>query len=412
MAGKNFDSFGSLDIQTETIDASDLDDFMNGDASDVEPVRKAAPQKATPPAPKAAVKEEEEDFITEDDDFDPLGELDEPEEEEEEVKPTLKSQKKQAPAPQQELPEEGDDEGGEDESENTFNVLGRQLVDLGIFSLEEGETLDIANGDAFAERFEIEQKKKAANTIDQFLGRFGEDYREAFQAIFVDGVSPTDYISQIVSIENIASIDTSTESGQRAVLSKYYQSLGWDDNKIDAKIKKLIDYGDIESETEDVHKVLISQEEKKLAQLEENKRRENQEKAAKKESFSKSVASLLNEKIAAKEFDSIPVTKDFAQQVYNDLTQEKYQTKTGEKLSEFDYYLMKLNSPENYSKKVKLAMIAKMLETDPTLSKLQRKLVSKESNELFQGLAKHSQKAKKASSDKNKPTNTGITSFI
>ena len=407
MAGKNFDSFGSLDIHTETIDTSDLDDFMNGDASEVESVKKAAPQKATPPAPKAAVKEEEEEFITEEDDFDPLSELDE--EEEEEVKPTLKSQKKQEPAPQ-ELPEEGDDEG-EEEPENTFNVLGRQLVDLGIFSLEEGETLDITNGDAFAERFEIEQKKKAANTIDQFLGRFGDDYREAFQAIFVEGVSPTEYISQVASIENIASIDISTESGQRAVLSKYYQSLGWDDNKIETKIKKLIDYGDIESESEDVHRVLISQEEKKLSQLEENKRRENQEKAAKKESFSKSVASLLNEKIAAKEFDSIPVTKEFAQQVFNDLTQEKYQTKTGEKLSEFDYYLMKLNSPENYSKKVKLAMIAKMLETDPTLSKLQKKLVSKESNELFQGLAKHSQKAKKASSDK-KSTNTGITSFI
>jgi hypothetical protein len=410
MAGKNFDSFGGLDIYTETVDTSDLDAFMNDEVSEVTPVDKTkTPKAATPPPPqkkKVEIPQEEEDetLEEEDEDFDILGELDKTEEEETEEKPTLKSQKKQ-----EDTNEEGD-EGTDEEPENTFNVLGRQLVDLGIFSLEEGETLDFESGEAFAERFEYEQKRKAANTIDQFLGRFGEDYKEAFQSIFVDGVSPIDYISQVVAIDDVASIDVSTENGQRAVLSKYYKTLGWDETKIDARVRKLIDYGDIETEAEDVHKILINKEEEKLAQLQEAKARENQERATKKDTFSKSVAALLNEKIAAKEFDSIPVTKDFAQQVYNDLTQEKYQTKSGERLSEFDYFLMKLNSPENYAKKVKLAMIAKMLETDPTLSKLQRKLVSKESNELFQGL-KHAQKAKKASSGNTKG-NTGITSFI
>ena len=55
---------------------------------------------------------------------------------------------------------------------------------------------------------------------------------------------------------------------------------------------------------------------------------------------------------------------------------------------------MDLKRPENHAQKVKIGLLLKMLEKDPTLSTIQRTGVTKKSNELFGEVARQVTKAK------------------
>lgn len=381
----NEDSF--VNVKTEDLDESALDLFLN---DEVQPIKKGATEDEEDEQPKLNNKKKEQQKEEEEEDEDFELNIDEiVDEDEENEKPNLKNKKKEEPKEdeQEERQKEEDNEG------SVFSTLSRELLDLGIFTLNEDEqVLSIQSAEEFKERFEIEQKKKAANTIDQFLSKFGDDYADAFQAIFVNGVAPREYLSQVVEIENVSNLDLSDEEAQRFVLKKHYKTLGWDDNKIESRIQRFSDYGDLETEARDVHEVLIKQEEKKLETIERDKIKQDQEKQARKEQHDTSVLNIIKSKLDAKEFDSIPVDKNFAQSTLNFLTQDKYKTNDGQLLTEFDNFFLSLKKPENWEKKVKLAMLINWMEKDPTFSKLQRTLVSNESNALFKGLAKHAKK--------------------
>jgi hypothetical protein len=53
-----------------------------------------------------------------------------------------------------------------------------------------------------------------------------------------------------------------------------------------------------------------------------------------------------------------------------------------------------MKRPENHAMKVKLGLIMKMLEKDPTLSTIQKTGVTKKSNELFGEVARQVTKVK------------------
>jgi hypothetical protein len=59
---------------------------------------------------------------------------------------------------------------------------------------------------------------------------------------------------------------------------------------------------------------------------------------------------------------------------------------------------LELKRPENHATKVKVALLLKILEKDPTLSTIQRTGVSKKSNELFGEVARQVTKTKASSS--------------
>jgi hypothetical protein len=55
-----------------------------------------------------------------------------------------------------------------------------------------------------------------------------------------------------------------------------------------------------------------------------------------------------------------------------------------------------MKRPENHAMKVKLGLLMKMLEKDPTLSTIQKTGVTKKSNQLFGEVARQVTKAKTA----------------
>ena len=75
-----------------------------------------------------------------------------------------------------------------------------------------------------------------------------------------------------------------------------------------------------------------------------------------------------------------------------------------ETLTDFDVAILNLKKPENHEKKVKLGLLLKILEKDPTLSTIQKTGVTKKTEELFSEIKKSGTKgATKTTKSNNEP---------
>ena len=385
-----------------------LNDLMGPDTSTADPddVQKIDAEPAPAPTKKQAVaKADDDDDDTSDkkeedssksiQDF-LLGGNDEDEDEEDAPAPKAK---KADEAPAEEEEEE------EDAAVSQFTALSRDLFKLGVFTKEDGEE-DVAvnSAEEFLERFEVEKKKGAIEVVQNFIGQFGEDYQQAFDAIFVKGVDPKEYFGAYNAIESFSEMDLSQESNQIAILKQALADQGFDPEDITTEVERLQNYGDLESVAAKHHKVLVKKEAAKLQQLEEQRTVELQRQAAYKQQYQQNVTAVLQEKLKTKEFDGIPLNPKLAGELQDFLLAEKWKTGSGETLTDFDRTILDLKRPENHEMKVKVALLLKILEKDPTLSTIQKSGISKKSNELFGEVARQASKSSSGKSKSSTPT--------
>ena len=329
------------------------------------------------------------------------------EESEEDEEPAAAPAKKATqPADNQE--DSKDDEDGEEAPTSQFTALSNDLFKLGVFSKEdEEEETPIDTPEAFLERFQAEKKKGAIEIVDNFIGQFGEDYQQAFEAIFVKGVDPKDYFGAFSQIKSFAEMDLTQENNQVAVIKQALTDQGFEPEDVITEVERLKNYGDLESVAAKHHKVLIKKEGQKLQQMEQEKEVQLQQQQAIKQQYYQNVNNVLQEKIKAKEFDGIPINPKLAGELQDFLVTDKYKTNSGETLTDFDRTILELKRPENHATKVKLALIMKIMEKDPTLSTIQKTGITKKSNELFGEVARQAQK----SSVKSKPSTKSTSWF-
>jgi hypothetical protein len=358
---------------------------------DVTEIKEEAPAKEAVPKKDAAPKEEEKsDSIQE---FLMKGD---PEDEEEEHSPKSKA----APKEEQAAPPAEDEEP--EEQGTQFSALAKDLMKLGVFtSDEEEEEIPINTAEEFLERFQVEKKKGAIDIVNQFIGQFGQDYQDAFDAIFVKGVDPKDYFGTYNNIQSFSEMDLSQESNQVAVLKQALTDQGFETEDIDTEIERLRNYGDLETVATKHHKVLVKKEAQKLQQMEEQRELQLKQQAAVKQQYVNNVSTVLQEKLKAKEFDGIPINPKLAGELQDFLLTDKYKLPSGELLTEFDRTILDLKRPENHEMKVKVALLLKVLEKDPTLSTIQKTGITKKSNELFGEVARQASKSSAKSSNKS-----------
>ena len=110
----------------------------------------------------------------------------------------------------------------------------------------------------------------------------------------------------------------------------------------------------------------------------------------------------MQEKLKTKEFDGIPINLTLANELQDFLLVDKWKTPSGETLTDFDRVILDLKKPENHSQKVKIAMLLKMLEKDPTLSTIQKTGVTKQTDRLFAEVARQVSTGNTNSSIENK----------
>lgn len=291
--------------------------------------------------------------------------------------------------------EEPKKEGGETEfvEDNKFNALSKDLFKLGVFSKDEGEEdVEINSPQELLDRFNLEKKNGAIEMVDKFIGQFGDDYQEAFDAIFVKGVEPREYFGTYNNIQNFAELDLTKESNQELVIRQGLLDQGFESDKIAAKLEKIKNYGDLEDEAKSIHQILIKKETAKLAQLKQESETKLQQVAAIQQQYIKNVQTILQDKVKAKEFDGIPINPKQATELQDFLLTAKYKTPSGETLTEFDKTILELKRPENHTKKVKLALILNLLEKDPTLATIQQTGITKKTDTLFGEVARLTQK--------------------
>lgn len=279
----------------------------------------------------------------------------------------------------------------EGEETSQFELLSNDLLKLGVFTQEEGEEIP-KTPEQFLEKFSAEKKKGAQEIVENFIGQFGEDYQNAFEAIFVKGADPKEYFTTYNNIVNFAELDLTQESNQKRVVKQALLDQGYEEDEADAEVERIQGYGDLEQVSQKHHKVLVKKETKKLAELEENSQRVLQQKAHIRNQYISNVQTILEEKIKAKDFDGIPMNPKLASEVSDFLLVDKWKLPSGETLSDFDREILDLKKPENHTKKVKYALLLKLLEKDPTLSTIQKAGVTTTTNKLFESVTRQTAK--------------------
>ena len=307
-------------------------------------------------------------------------------------------QEEEAPNEEQETAEDGTTQ---------FGALAKDLFKLGVFSQdEEEEEVNISTPEEFLEKFQNEKKKGAIEMVNSFIGQFGEDYQQAFDAIFVKGVNPKEYFGTYNNVVSFAEMDLSQENNQVSVIKQALTDQGFEPDDINTEVERLKNYGDLESVATKHHKVLVKKEAQKLAQMEQKAEVELQQKQAVRNQYINNVQQVLQDKLKSKEFDGIPINPKLASELQDFLLVDKYKTASGETLTDFDRTILELKRPENHATKVKVALLLKILEKDPTLSTIQKTGVTKKSNELFGEVARQVTKAKSTTSAQQPKTNS------
>jgi len=375
--------------ETATSSPDDIKDIKDEPA----PEKKASKQA---PAQEEAKKDEEskvniQDFLYGSDD-------DDTEDEEETPVPTKK--KEEAPVA------ESDEQ--EEQEVSQFAALSKDLLKLGVFSTDDDEEeINISTPEEFLERFNAEKKKGAIEVVNNFIGQFGEDYQQAFEAIFVKGVDPKEYFGAYNNIQSFSEMDLSDESNQVSILKQALTDQGFDPEDVVTEVERLKNYGDLESVATKHHKVLVKKEAAKLAQMEQQRETQLQQQAAVKQQYISNVQTVLQDKLKAKEFDGIPINPKLAGELQDFLLVDKYKTPSGETLTDFDRTILELKRPENHELKVKVGLLLKIIEKDPTLSTIQKSGITKKSNELFGEVARQTSKASmKSGSKSSKPSSS------
>lgn len=314
-----------------------------------------------------------------------LGNADDDEEDDDDVTPAPKAKESEA----------NDDSDDDDVPTTQFSALANDLLKLGVFTKDEDEDdVKITTAEEFLERFNAEKRKGASEMVENFIGQFGEDYQNAFDAIFVKGVDPKEYFGTYNQVVSFAEMDLSQESNQIKVMKQALADQGFDPEDIDTEVERLQNYGDLENVATKHHKVLVKKEAQKLQQMQAKAEQEQLQKQQIKQQYIKNVQDVLNDKLKTKEFDGIPLNPKLANELQDFLLVDKWKTPSGETLSDFDRTILDLKRPENHAMKVKVALLLKILEKDPTLSTIQKTGVSKKTDALFSEVARQVERSK------------------
>jgi hypothetical protein len=290
---------------------------------------------------------------------------------------------------------EKSEEETEEEDGTQFSALANDLFNLGVFTKNsEDEEVSINTPEEFLERFTAEKKKGASELVQNFIGQFGEDYQNAFDAIFVKGADPKEYFGTYNQIVSFSEMDLSNEKNQVAVMKQALTDQGFEPEDINTEIERLQNYGDLDTVAARHHKVLVKKEARKLQELESEAEQVQQQKIAIKNQYVQNVQTIITDKLKEKEFDGIPINPNLANELQDFLLVDKWKTPGGENLTDFDRAILDLKRPENHELKVKVGLLMKILEKDPTLSTIQRTGVTKKSNQLFGEVARQVTKSK------------------
>lgn len=357
-------------FNSEPLEKVEMDSFLLGDIQDVKPKE------------EVEIKEEEKIETTDSmDDF-------------------IVGEKPEVEAPIVETPKEEEQPEEPQEEINIFTGISETLFSEGVFSEEDGEE-PIDTPEKLLAKFQKEKQLGAFQFLNNYLGQFGQKHRDAFAAIYEQGVDPEVYFKGESKLESVKNLDLTQESVQEQVIRELFRKEGRKEASINRAIESFRDTGKLEEEAQDAHETLLFKEEQEFQKNVQEQAQYRQQMQQAKQYEKQSLYNILQDKHKQKEFDGIPLTEKTFNEISDYLLTDRYQNEvTGETFSKFDNDLMELKKPENYELKVKLAML---LKNKLDLTKVKTAAVSQKNNQLFNQLVQK-EKDEKRKNPLNKST--------
>lgn len=361
------------------------------DYTEIEKEKEEETEKEKTPEKKkavAAVKEQKPIDPFAEDEEEEDSEKEKKDEEEEEDKD--KTPKGKAPETEKKEGETEDEEEEEETEENQYAKFAEDLLKLGVLTPQENET-EIKTGQDLLQRFQLQSQVNATTWLDNFLARFGEDRKELFDAVFISGVDPTEYLPVFNEVQKFEGLDLTDVDNQKHVFREFYRRAGLKSETIEKNLAKALDYGDLEDNITELHEQIVNEDKEALKEMETSRQRAEAEKKRAEVEYRTGLQKTLAEKLKDREFKGIPLTEQKAREVVDFLSSPKYRTPNGQTLTEFDKFILESKKPENIESRIIIALL-KMEGFD--FSKIEKKGVSKETNELFSSLAQKVTKSK------------------
>lgn len=295
---------------------------------------------------------------------------------------------------------ENEEKPKEDEEQDGFDyaAFGKDLFRIGIFTEMEDEE-EIKTPDDLLARLNYEKQMGATTWLEGYLSKFGDDRKEMFEAIFVNGVDPKEYLPTFNKVQDFENMDITTEGSQKEIFREFYRRVGMDESTIEKKLQKSIDYGDLENDSKEFHPKLVSQDKKKLQDMAEASRVKEESQKRMDTEYKSNIQKKLVDAVQKRELSGIPITQQKANEVFDFLYTTKYKTNDGKLLTEFDKFILESKKPENLEQRIILSLL-KLDNFD--FSKIEKNGVSKESKSLFSDLV-HKQVKSKTREISNKP---------
>jgi hypothetical protein len=378
MSTENF--IDSLGVESsEVIDATTLlQDYNPGADVDLE--------KLDEPAPAASKKVEKED-----DDVDPVKALkDEPflkdqdtiedllntyETDEEEDEPASKT-----PTPKKNEPKVETEEDGET---NFFELFGKNLTKLGVFSPDEEEEADEEfewNEDTFVTKFEDNARKLANEYIEQAFSKFGPQHREFLMKVAQEGVDPKAYFEALESQNFIEQYDIENEPNQERIVFEYMRMLepDRDPSEIAEEISDLKDLNKLEKKAEQAKVKLTNYYAQKQAELERQAVEQQQQQEYNRQQFTKTIEENIKQAISVGQIDNIPFDKRDEQELVKYITETPYQTRDGRPVTSlYKDFVQAQQNPDS------LLKLAKFLKSGLKVDSAIKKAVKEETKKMW-----------------------------
>lgn len=305
------------------------------------------------------------------------------------------------------------EDGSEDSDTDIEAIKAEQiskLVDnyyeLGILTGEKEEN-PITTDEALLERFQLEKRNGANEVLHNFLSKFGEDYREAFQKIFVEGVHPKDYYTTVEPLQDISDLDLEQESNQIRVVRQYYRDiLNIPEDLAEKKLKIMQDAGELVSEATIAVDKIQSSVKQALAAKAQAKAQEEADRQYTAQVYDTTLRSTLQKDLSGNDFKGLPVNSQTVASIYNNLVRPAWKLPDGQEITDFQKFLLDLKKPEN----VQTAILIDLLrQNNFDLSKIQTKKENAKKSQMFDALTVKETSLKR----KNPVNNTAApTKFI
>lgn len=312
---------------------------------------------------------------------------------------SIKDEEEEEETEEEEVKEE--DEENTDEAETQPKVPDVQKFTEDLFKLniltkdQSDENKAYTTQEQLVERLNYEKQKGAVQWLEGFLGQFGEDRAELFDAIFVNGADPKEYLPVFNKLNDYKDLDLTTEDNQKKVFREFYRRVQLDEAVIEKRLQKTVDYGDLKDEAEALHAQLVAQDAQRAKELSEKSAIANQQKQREEDQYKQGVVSVIQEKLKTKDVNGFPINDVTARKVADMLTTKKYKAPGGELLTELDKQILDTRRPENHWKRVLLGLL---FESNFDLTRVARKAVSQENNALFTSLTEKVAKRTKTQS--------------